>query len=350
LRDNTPPNNSHNNGSLDPQTSEKGTTPTNKPIEHKKIKLIGRSKLRLIISLSLTLVFALAIFFFVINHFEEFQEIWRRPLPHSVLAAMIPSYLLLLSINSELLRYPLRAYGVKLSFTEGLALTAATTAINYVIPLKSGSGLRGLYLAGCHKMTVTNFMAFLVGISTMTLTIASLFALVGLIILAADGHGTNAVLFVYFGSALVIGLGAIFFLGRLPFKLPRRLASFAESWDSLRTTPGMFNTITLFSVGYFLSWALLTWLSLALFGIHLSIAGIFFYTAGQIHTTLINLTPAGLGLVEAFGVFAGTVLGFTPTEALSAQAVNRLTAVAVLAVMGLWGWFYLTNNLKRLNV
>jgi uncharacterized membrane protein YbhN (UPF0104 family) len=101
------------------------------------------------------------------------------------------------------------------------------------------------------------------------------------------------------------------------------------------------------TVAYFLSWSLLTWLSLALFSVRLSVAGIFFYAAGQIHTTLINLTPAGLGLVEAFGVYAGQELGFSPAQALSAQAVNRLTAVAILAVIGLWGWIYLSAKLKR---
>jgi uncharacterized membrane protein YbhN (UPF0104 family) len=299
------------------------------------------------VSLGLTVIFALAITYFVINHLDEFQDLWKKPLPRLVLAAMVPSYLLMLCINSELLRRPLEAFGLKLTFTQGLALTAATTAISYVIPLKGGSGLRGLYLASCHKMTVTNFVALLVAISTLTLTTASFFAFIGLISLIFTGKQSNFALLLYFGLTTILGFTAVFFLGRLPLKLPRRLTIFINSWDSLRTTPGLLWRIILLSVSYFLTWSLVTWLSLAVFHIHLSLAGIFFYVGGQIHTTLINLTPAGLGLVEAFGVFAGEVLGFTPAQALSAQALNRLNAVSLLAIVGLWGWFYLTAEIKR---
>ncbi|MDR1487622.1 MAG: lysylphosphatidylglycerol synthase domain-containing protein, partial [Deltaproteobacteria bacterium] len=185
----------------------------------------------------LTLIFILGIIFFVVSHIAEFKELWSSPLPRHILVLMIPSYLLMLTINSELFRHPLKAYGLRLGTVESLALTASTTAINYVIPLKSGSGVKGIYLAGHHKITVTNYVALLVAISTLTLTVASFFATVGLIILVIGGSRPNIILLTYFSSTTLVGFLAIFFLGRLPFKLPGKLTAFVLGWDALRTTP-----------------------------------------------------------------------------------------------------------------
>jgi uncharacterized membrane protein YbhN (UPF0104 family) len=233
---------------------------------------------------------------------------------------------------------------------EGFALTTATTAVNYVIPLKSGSGLRGLYLASTRGLTVTNYLALLVSVAVMTLTTASFFALSGLIIMWFRGHNPHSLLLTYFGVTALGGLSSVLFLGRLPMRLPKRLAMLAEGWDSLRSTPGLMRRLNCLQIAFFCSWALVNWLSLAAFQIRLDLAGIFFYSAGQVHTTIINLTPAGLGFVEAFSAYAGQVLKFTSAQALSAQALNRLTAVSMLTVFGIWGWLYLTSMMRRRNV
>jgi uncharacterized membrane protein YbhN (UPF0104 family) len=301
----------------------------------------------LALSLALTALVTAGIVWFVKGNIQEFKEIWRQPIPKSILALMPVAWLMMTIANSELLRRPLAAFGLRMTFLEGLALTSATSAINYVIPLKSGSGLRGLYLASARRLTVTNYVALLFSVAIMTLSTASLFALFGLIAIWAGGNRPNPLLLVYFGGTALGGLLSALFLGRLPIRLPRRLAMLAEGWDSLRSTPGLWRRLYFLQVFYFLTWALVNWLSLAAFGVRLSAAGVFFYCAGQIHTTIVNLTPAGLGVVEAFSAYAGQVLRFSAAQALSAQALNRLTAVCVLAVIGFWGWFHLTGLMRR---
>jgi uncharacterized membrane protein YbhN (UPF0104 family) len=306
-------------------------------------------KRRLLAALSLTLTFLLigAIVWFVLGHLGEFKELWQKPIPKSILFLLPLAWFMMLVSNSELLRWPLIAYDLKLTFLEGLALTMGTTAINYVIPLKSGSGLRGLYLASGRGLTVTNYLAQLVSVTTMTLATASFFAFIGLIFLWLQGQNPGPVLLIYFGGTAIIGLASVLFLGRLPFKLPKRLLALVEGWDRLRSDRKLFLRLTLLQLAYFFSWAFFNWLTLAGFGVFLDPAQIVFFCGGQVHTTILNLTPAGLGIVEAFSVYAGQVLEFTPAQALSAQALNRATAVIMLSIFGLWGWFYLTSLLRK---
>ncbi|MDR0355213.1 MAG: flippase-like domain-containing protein [Deltaproteobacteria bacterium] len=294
-------------------------------------------------SLALTLFCLGAIIWFVNAHLDDFKSLWtRQPIPRHTLYLLPLAWALMTVSNSELLRHPLLAYKLKLTFFEGLSLTTLSTAINYVIPFKSGSGLRGLYLTSGRRLPITSYISMLFSVSAMTLTTASFFGLGGLLALWLRGHNPAPLLMFYFGGTALGGLGAALFLGRLPFRLPQRIKDLAQAWDSLRSTPGLWRRLCLWQVAYFLCWAMVNWLSLAAFSIHLKPSEAFFYTAGQIHATLINLTPGGLGFVEAFSAYAGQVLDFTSAEALSAQALSRLTAVAMLTVTGVLGWIYLT--------
>ena len=157
------------------------------------------------LSLILTALVVWALVAFVLGHLPEFKKIWRPPIPTAVLALLPLSWLAMVAVNSEHLRRPLAAYGLKIAFSEGLALTMASTAINYLIPLKSGSGLRGLYLAAGRGMKVTDYLALLGSVTAMTLTAASFFAFLGLACLWAQGHRPDLILPLYFGGTAILG-------------------------------------------------------------------------------------------------------------------------------------------------
>ena len=294
-------------------------------------------------SLSLTVVFLGAIAWFVAGRLDEFKRLWAYPIPAFALWLLPPAWLLMTVANSELLRQSLLACDLKMPFLEGLALTMAATAVNQVTPLKGGSGLRTLYLVTRRKLSLARLVAVMAAVTVMTLTTASFFALAGLAWLAFQGRPAPASLCAYFGAATLAGPLAILFLGRLPLRLPAIPAAIIAGWDGVRSTPGLIWTLTRLQVAFFLAWALTNWLSLAAFHARLAPGDLMLYAAGQIHATLLNLTPAGLGVVEAFSVAAGQGMGVEPAQALSAQALNRLTAVAMLAVLGSWGWLYLSR-------
>ena len=88
---------------------------------------------------------------------------------------------------------------------------------------------------------------------------------------------------------------------------------------------------------YLMVWAACNRLALHALGLRLDLWGSLFYAGGQVHSLLINLTPAVLGVMEAYSVFAGSVLGFTPAEALLGQGILRLASAAVLLATGFIG-------------
>jgi uncharacterized membrane protein YbhN (UPF0104 family) len=276
------------------------------------------------------------------DHAEDFARILGRPMPPGPPALLALAVLLAYWANAEAVRAALLAHGAAVPRAECLALTLSTSAANTLLPFKGAVALRAWYLKERHGLALADFLSQSLAVGLAALSAASLAGLVSLLALRGAEPGAALILESYFALALALP-AALAASGRLPFRPPGRLGALWRSWGRYRERPGILLRVALWDAAFFLLWALANRQSLAAFGIALGPAETLFYSAGQIHTLIINLTPAGLGVTEAWSVFAGQILGFTPAEALLAQGLARLETFLALAVSGLWGWGYLSR-------
>jgi uncharacterized membrane protein YbhN (UPF0104 family) len=274
---------------------------------------------------------------YVKSHLEEFRLLLAKPIGAGLWAAVFVSVGLSLIVNSEILRLGIRALGVPLGPWEGLALNMSTMAANYFIPFKGGAGLRAYYLATRYRMTLADFFAQILVVSVVALSTGSLLAFLGLLVAAPDQ--AQWPLLTYFGGTFLLGWSSIFWVGRLSFARRRpRLAALAHGWDAFRANPGVLWRLAIYQTAFFLVLAQANRLCFTAFGVDLGFGQALFYSTVQIHSTIVNLTPAGLGVVEAFAVLTGKALGFDPPQALLAQGLNRLAQLSLLVLIGLIGW------------
>jgi hypothetical protein len=279
---------------------------------------------------------------YIRSHLADFRLVLARPVPPKAPLLLAASVLLTYCVNSGVTRITLLAHRVRVPRLENLALTLATSAANTFLPFKGAAALRAYYLRSRHGLPVADFLSqsLLVGIAA--LAAASLAGLAGLLALRGLEPGPALVLEAYFAGTFVLAT-LLVFAGRLPFRPPGRLGRLWLSWARYRETAGLLARVALWDAAFFSLWCLSNRLALSAFGVDLGPAEALFYAGGQIHTLLINLTPAGLGVMEAWSVFAGQILGITPAEALLAQGLFRLETFAVLGASGLWGWIYLAR-------
>jgi uncharacterized membrane protein YbhN (UPF0104 family) len=299
--------------------------------------------IQIVLSLLLTALFVFLLARYVSAHLDEFRELLSRPIPKTHLALLALAVFLAYLANAWTLRDAILVHGVRVPFMENLSLTLSTSAANYFLPFKGAVGLRGLYLHRRLGVSVTDFASQLLVVTVITMGVSSVFALVGIFVLGLENIQNEKAahaLSVYFALVPILAVLMVA-LGRLGVKLPRRLRDFVLSWDRYRASTWLLTRIILLDALYYLAWCLVNWLALSAFQVRLSPQGIFFYTSLQIHTLILNLTPAGLGVVEAGSVLAGSVLDFSPAEALLAQGLSRLTAIAVLTATGTLGWAHL---------
>jgi hypothetical protein len=307
----------------------------------------GQRRLKIALSVLLTAVFLGLIVWYALSHLEEFRDVWQRPLSKTVLLALALSTFGSFILNGEVLRRALLAHDLRIGFKENLALTLVTTAAGYIIPLKGGSSLRAIYLKACHKMPFTYFISQLVAVTVITLAVASFFSTLSLLWVAYSRGLENYLFLAYFGLTFIGGLSSFFIIGHLPLKrLPAIFRSLAEGVDRFRQTPGLLRSVVWLEMGYFMTLALMNWLCLYAFQVTLSPGEALFLAGGQMHSVIVNLTPAGLGLTEAFSVLAGKVAGYSPAEALLSQALNRSFSIAILLLASLWGWAHIGAIIK----
>jgi uncharacterized membrane protein YbhN (UPF0104 family) len=292
--------------------------------------------IKVIVSIFLLLVFVAWTAWYVSTHQREFIEALELFEPKTLALLCLMVFVTYLA-NGEILRWAMKLHGIKVPLLENLALTFCTAAANYFFPFKGAAGIRALYLKSRHGLNFTDFFSQIVLVGFITVMVSSLAALISLAHL--DAKGANLALTLYFSAAFILSF-ALIFLGRL--KLPLKiLQNLSHSWIGVFNGPIIIR-IVLLDVLYFFSWAGANWVALKAFGLSLGFFEAIFYAAGQIHSLLINLTPAGLGLMEAFSVFAGSLMGLTPAEALVAQGLFRVAAFGTLVLFGLLGWLYLS--------
>lgn len=307
----------------------------------------GRRRLRAAISIILTLLFAAGLWLYVSSHMGEFRELASRPLPKARVALLALSVFLAYFVNSELVRRAFLAHGVRIPVLENLALGFATSAANYFLPFKGATGLRALYLSRRLGLRLQDFVTQLLLVSVLSMGLSSAFALLGLALVripdtGAFGPGVPRILALYFLLVLALAVASVAF-GAFGIRPPRFLRGLAESWDRYRRAPRLFLGMLALDLLWYLCWCAANWFALSSFGARLGLSETFLYTSLQIHALLINITPAGLGVAEAFGVFAGQALDFGAAEALLAQGLSRVSAICVLCVFGLLGWAYLAR-------
>lgn len=80
--------------------------------------------------------------------------------------------------------------------------------------------------------------------------------------------------------------------------------------------------------------------------VSISWEGILVYAASKNLTTLIGLTPGGLGIVELTSVYLGTVLGYSTVDALSVQGLIRAVALGTLLLIGPFALLYLRHKIS----
>jgi uncharacterized membrane protein YbhN (UPF0104 family) len=279
---------------------------------------------------------------YIRDHLEDFRSVLDRPLPLEAPVLLAVCVFLTYSANAAVVRLTLLAHSVAIPRTENMALVFATSAANTFLPFKGAAALRAYYLKSRHGLPVADFLSqsFLVGVAA--LAAASLAGLAGLLAMRGPEPGPALALEGYFAGTFAMAV-ALVFSGRLPVRLPGKLGVLWRSWSRYRERPGLLARVALWDAGFFLFLCASNWLSLHAFGVELGPAEALFWSAGQMHTLIINLTPAGLGVMEAWSVFAGQLAGFTPAEALLAQGLFRLETFSVLGLAGLWGWIHLAG-------
>lgn len=290
-----------------------------------------RTRLRLALAI-LALFFSWTAYI-VIQHPEHFSPLLSVPLPFFFWLVVITLGQVMLA--GIFLRDVLRAKGMKMSATECIALPLVSSFLNFVLPVRGGTGFRALYVYVNHAFPIADFVASTLVYSVLYIGIHGIGGCVSLVLLAAGYRENSGVLlFIFIASAITPAAMIWLFHGLAP-AAGRRFAAITRVSDALtdfRRNRGLF----LRSTANVLLLVIFTFLqymtAFAACGIDIQIVDVVFFICARNLAMLIGLTPGSIGTVEILMIIVGQFLSISMYDVLLVQALIRAVTFSVLIV------------------
>lgn len=272
-----------------------------------------KSHLRIAASVAILTATAFAFIYYLHSNPEYISQL-RHTQP-GWLVLIITSSLLAVYALSLLYDVLVRMTGKQLKPTENLLLTIYSSIANFFGPLQSGPGVRAAYLKTKHKVSLRAY--FLV-----TLLYYAVFAIINAFCLLV---GTRP-----WWQAVIASLGAAAVsYGVINFVASRR----KSEAKLLHITPRLVTTLIVFTTVQILFIGLRYYFALQAAGAHVSIGQAISYTGAANFAVFVSITPDGIGIREAFLLFAQNIHHVSTHSIVAANLIDRATFILFLGLL-----------------
>ena len=246
-----------------------------------------------------------------------------------------------LVIQAIQFRAAVRIQQIDMPLLESTALTAANTMANYYLPVRGGMVVRAGYMKRVYRFPLARYGALTVSITGLTIVVAALIGVVGIVIAAViDGELDRRALLVFgsIGGAVVLGMAIAMLLtgfakggGRLA-EIVRSFRAGIAMWVDDR---GGLAVFLFWTVALFAAQGFRLWLSFRAVGVSVSFSGMMIIQGMAAVSFVLALTPGNVGIKEGAVVFSASLLGIDPDIALLASLIDRAAALVVTFGVGL---------------
>ncbi len=304
------------------------------------------SRLRTTLSLVLLGVVCLAAYWYVRTHSEDFQAVELVSWPAIGLVAVCFGFNI--AFRGLFSLFVLRAVRVDLTFLESFQLSAVATMTNFVLPFRSGTGLRALYLKRCYGLELTLFASTMTALYIFFIFVNCLLGMVALLLLTALHDPTSLKLFAILACLGLASGWAIFLAPDVPRgdgRLLKYLSRISEGWDQIRSSRPILVAALSTTAGTSFFASLGLYSAFQAFGLDIGPGGSILLMASQNVGGLIGITPGAAGFQEGAGLLFSSVLSVTVAETLLVLGVARLVKIGVALVLGVPSTMMLSKRL-----
>jgi uncharacterized protein (TIRG00374 family) len=246
-----------------------------------------------------------------------------------------------LVIQAVQFRTAVRIQQIDMPLLESTALTAANTMANYYLPVRGGMVVRAAYMKRVYRFPLARYGALTVSITGLTILVAALIGVVGIVIAAViDGELDRRALLVFgsIGGAVVLGMTIAMLLtgfAKGGGRLAEIVTSFRAGIAMWVDDRGGLAVFLFWTVALFAAQGFRLWLSFRAVGVSVSLSGMMIIQGMAAVAFVFALTPGNVGIKEGAVVFSASLLGIDPDIALLASLIDRAAALVVTFGVGL---------------
>lgn len=256
------------------------------------------------------------------------------------LPALLPILLftsMIFITNGLINKYLFRIFKINLNFSEWFGLSVISTMSNFLLPVRGGIISNAVYLKKVHNFSYSKFATSLSTLYILAFWINSLFGLIALIIIKEVYAIFSWSIFLTF-ILIFISLTVIM-LTSPKFSLTRntylnRIIEGINFWGELKKSKCEIIKILLLTILMIVLGCLIYYFEFSLLGEFVSPLKLTVLTIFSGFSLLLSVTPAGLGIKEAFALYAGSLLGLNVAEILAVSIVDRLINFSLSFIFG----------------
>lgn len=272
-----------------------------------------RIPLRAVLSVSVIALTAAAFAWYLRAHPGYLAQL-RHIQPIWLFLILISSFLAIFALNL-LYDVLVRMTGKRLEPTENFLLTIYSSIANFFGPLQSGPGVRAAYLKTKHRVSLKAY--FLV-----TLLYYAAFAVINAFcLLIGTRPWWQAVL------ASFVAAGASYAVIQFALRKRRKDAKL------LHITPRLLTLLVVLTATQILFIGLRYYFALRAAGADISIGQAISYTGAANFAVFVSFTPDGIGIREAFILFAQGIHGVSTENIVAANIIDRASYVLFLGIL-----------------
>lgn len=298
----------------------------------------------------LTLAFIVIGVYYFWSRRSEFANLgWPSKTTIAIVGIAFMLNILIMSLFNTLVS---RRLGANITAVESFALSIVTSAANFLLPLRAGTGMRGMYMKRVYGLTYSDFASTLFVFYIANILIASLL-------------GTAAVTSVYlhrefFALDLFLSFPIIFLLSAAFIMLQRgkevssaKDASWLQRlWTGYASIIGdrviVLYALSLVLVSFIVS--TFAWYS----ALHeyipaITVSDSFLIVASQVLGGLVTVTAGGTGIQELAGIYVGHRLSMTILEVFAVLVWTKVLRIVISVVAAVPAAFFLNRRLAKAN-
>lgn len=291
---------------------------------------MNKNTVKKILSILLTITFLILIVHFIINNLESFKQIQNLSL--GIFALLCLFQVITIYLNGIFLRIIVKVF--KIDLKDHFFITASTSFINLIAPLRAGAGVKAIYLKKQHQLPYSKFTALLFGNYIISLLVYSSFALIIFLLTYQLYQIFNLAIFLIFSAILIF---CLLILKKSRFKIFKKQATLkkiSEGWEEIKNHPNTIKRLVINNIFAMIIGTLSTLITAKGLGIDLNFLQASFYTVINFLSTFITLTPGSLGITEGLYLISSQVLQIPPSSGLLMALTYRAAVTVTLFILG----------------
>lgn len=291
--------------------------------------VMRKKSFRLIASVTILVATAAAFVWYLRAHPDYLTQLGHTA-PHWIVYILLSSLLAIYALNL-LYDVLVRMTGKQLRPTENILLTIYSSIANFFGPLQSGPGVRAAYLKT--KRSVSLRAYFLV-----TLLYYAAFASISAFCLLVGTRPWWQAILASVGAA-----GISYLVVRFATRKRQKEAKL------LHITPKLVVALLLLTATQIFFIGLRYYFALQAAGAHVSVGQAISYTGAANFAIFVSITPDGVGIREAFLLFAQSIHHVSTHSIVAANIIDRATYVLFLGILFLTALVLHAKNKLQIN-